>query len=45
MAARTMAYHGDKRAVQHIGKDKEIWLRLDAEVANELRFRERLGRR
>ena len=45
MAARTMAYHGDKGGVQHIGKDKEIWLRLDAEVANELKLRERLRKK
>ncbi len=45
LAARTMSYHGDKNGVQHIGKDKEIWLRLDGEVANELRMRERLGRK
>jgi hypothetical protein len=45
LAARTMAYHGDKEAVQHIGKDKEIWLRLDSDVVNELRVRERLGKK
>jgi hypothetical protein len=42
---RTMAYHGDKRAVQHIGKDKEIWLRLESDVMGELRHRERLANR
>jgi hypothetical protein len=45
LAARTMAYHGDKGTVQHIGKDKEIWLRLDSEVVNELRVRERLAKK
>jgi hypothetical protein len=45
LAARTMAYHGDKEQVQHIGKDKEIWLRLDSEVMNELRLRERLAKK
>jgi hypothetical protein len=45
MALRTMAYHGDKEAVQHIGKDKEIWLRLDSEVVNELRLRDRLAKK
>jgi hypothetical protein len=45
MVARTMAYHGDKEAVQHIGKDKEIWLRLDSDVVNELRLREQLAKK
>jgi hypothetical protein len=45
LAGRTIAYHGDKEAVQHIGKDKEIWLRLDSEVVNELRLRERLAKK
>jgi hypothetical protein len=38
-----MAYHGDKEAVQHVGKDKEIWVRLDSDVVGELRMRERLA--
>lgn len=42
MAARTMAYHNG--AVQHIGKDKEIWLRLEGDVTNELKHRERMAR-
>jgi hypothetical protein len=42
MAARTMSYHDG--AVQHIGKDKEIWIRLESDVTNELRHRERMSR-
>jgi hypothetical protein len=43
MAARTMSYHDG--VVKHVGKDKEIWLRLEGDVANELRHRERMAQK